>query len=275
MSSSVRGISGGGWTKQTRFQQPSSQKTPGPDYDLPTSFSEHIQGHIYKKAESGKPADPHGIPHPSKDRTAWMIGIVKSDLAYYNNIAGNLGPAGYKQDVAPICKQNPRMVFPKNQRFASHTKQFISKEHNDVNLCTAGPGPKYQPKLNNLDLTEELPPKFSFRSKGVSDRSAFLNQMVKGGYIYQARPATSAHAANVGPANYSPNSKASQSQAPRPMWTKADRFNNQDKQFISHKHTRAKIGLNSPGPVYNPTNLDLASQKKKTATSTPAGKWCP
>ena len=28
-----------------------------------------------------------------QDRTAWMIGITKNDLAYYSNIAGNMGPA--------------------------------------------------------------------------------------------------------------------------------------------------------------------------------------
>ena len=28
-----------------------------------------------------------------QDRTAWMIGTTKNDLAYYSNIAGNMGPA--------------------------------------------------------------------------------------------------------------------------------------------------------------------------------------
>lgn len=273
MSSTIRSTPGGGWNKQRRFQQPSSAKSPGPNYDLPTSFAEHIQAHLYKPLSQKPSNDPKEMPHPSKDRTAWMIGMVKHDLAYYNNIAGHMGPAHYNQDCSPIKVTNPRNVFSKNKRFQSLTTQYVSKEHNLANLCTAGPGPKYFPKVNNTDLQDDSAPKYSFRSKDVSDRSAFLNQMVKGGYIYQARPATSAHAANVGPANYSPSTKQTKTNAPRPLWTKADRFKT-DKQFISHKHTRAKVGLNSPGPIYMPTNFDCG-KLTKAATSTPAGKWCP
>ena len=198
------------------------------------------------------------MPHPSKDRTAWMIGMVKADLAYYSNIAGDVGPARYQQDVTPIRARAPTNIFSRNPRFQDQAKQYINKEMNLANMCTAGPGPKYLPRCNNTDLQVETAPSYTFRSKDVSDRSAFLNQMVKNGYIYQARPATSAHTANVGPSNYSPSTTQTMGRAPRPIWTKADRFG-QDKLFISHKHAKAKPGLNSPGPVYNPTVRALSS----------------
>lgn len=71
---------------------------PGAPYHLPSLFSEHTQGPIYRQEfESPKAIGLEGtqtaLPHPSKDRTAWMIGITKNDLAYYSNIAGNMGPA--------------------------------------------------------------------------------------------------------------------------------------------------------------------------------------
>lgn len=143
----------------------------GAPYQLPSLFSEHAQGPVYKQEfESPKHTQDNGMPHPSKvrraateqarstepargdtvrrmrgaatalrpervgwavmnssrmklnqlecipvslkrsahaphalpcsaalsgpqDRTAWMIGITKNDLAYYSNIAGNMGPA--------------------------------------------------------------------------------------------------------------------------------------------------------------------------------------
>jgi hypothetical protein len=72
----------------------------GAPYHLPSLFSEHTQGPIYRQEfESPKAIGLDGtqtsLPHPSKDRTSWMIGQVapKSDMAYYSNIAGNMGPA--------------------------------------------------------------------------------------------------------------------------------------------------------------------------------------
>lgn len=153
--SEVRRVTGGGFAKAHRFFDPQAKNdTPGPGapYQLPSLFTEHAQGPVYRQEfESpkaigldGSPASgAHSLPHPSKDRTAWMIGITKNDLAYYSNIAGNMGPAFYNPSISQTTQASPRNVFEKNRRFMSLTHRYISKDHNLANLCTAGPGPKY------------------------------------------------------------------------------------------------------------------------------------
>ena len=95
--------------------------------------------------------------------------------------------------------------------------------------------------------------------------------------MYTARPATSDPGSSVGPAQYTVKCEITEPTWPRPQWAKADRFSAQDKIFISRKHVRAKLGLNSPGPMYAPTNYDIATNLKQSGkpANVPSGKWCP
>lgn len=133
------------------------------------------------------------------------------------------------------------------------------------------------PKQCHLDLTSRYPPEFSFGGLGVSDRSSFIHGAVRNGYMYTARPATSDPNTNVGPANYEVKKLVTEHSSPRPVWSKADRFASQDKVFISKRHVRSKLGLNSPGPCYSPGNYTIAENLKQAGkpANVPAGKWCP
>ena len=134
------------------------------------------------------------------------------------------------------------------------------------------------PKQCHLDLTSHYPPEYSFGGRGLADRGQFVHGHVnKFGYMYSARPATSGLNTNVGPAQYAVKSALTERAAPRPVWSKADRFGAQDKIFISKRHVRAKLGNNSPGPKYQPTNFDIAYNLKQSGkpANVPAGKWCP
>lgn len=39
------------------------------------------------------------MPHPSRDRTAWMVGTSKNDMMYISDIPSRLGPAYYNPKV--------------------------------------------------------------------------------------------------------------------------------------------------------------------------------
>lgn len=133
------------------------------------------------------------------------------------------------------------------------------------------------PKQCHLDLTAREPPEYSFGGRNLQDRSSFIHGSIKNGALYSARPATSSPHANVGPAQYAVRAAITEPASPRPVWAKADRFATQDKLFISKRHVRAKLGLNSPGPKYSPTNYDIATNLKQQGkpANVPAGKWCP
>lgn len=260
MTSTHIGVQGGAFGKQSRFHS-KEISTPGPIYAVPSLFTEHVQSYIYKPVEK-RDADIlcKSMPNPAKDRTAWLIGTTKNDLAYYSNVAAQMGPALYDQDTAPIKRRNERTVFGKDSRFRSITKQYISKDHNMANLCTASPGPKYYSEIvTNNTLVTDQQPAYTFRSKGdsVADRASFLKSEVMNGYIYQARPSTAHRGVNVGPANYAPDFKVNQNRAPRAIWGKADRFRPCKKIFISKKHSQDLQGTASPGPQYRPVNGDM------------------
>jgi hypothetical protein len=95
--------------------------------------------------------------------------------------------------------------------------------------------------------------------------------------MYTARPATSDPLTNVGPAQYSVRHAVVEPSSPRPLWGRADRFAVENKIFISKRHEKAMVGGHSPGPKYNPTNTDIATNLRQQGkpANVPAGKWCP
>lgn len=217
------------------------------------------------------------MPNPSKDRTAWMIGQTRDDLAYFAHVCEKGGPGAYEQSPTPIKPQNHRVKFTKETRFNPMTMQYVSKAHNQANLCTEGPGPKYMSNVTQLDLTNPVNPKWRLRASTEfnTQRNSFLQGQIKGGYMYRAIPATGEKLANVNPQTYEPdpikNSKPKSVQQP---FDKNDRFKFAHKQYQNNR--MAAVGLNSPGPNLNPENGTLAkSAKKSPATTTPQGKWCP
>lgn len=134
------------------------------------------------------------------------------------------------------------------------------------------------PRQSHLDLTTRYPPEYSFGGRNLTDRSQFIHGALgKNGYPYTARPSTSDAHTNVGPAQYGVRREITEPTSPRPVWSKADRFGAQDKLYISKRHVRAKLGNNSPGPKYAPTNFDIATNLKQSGkpANVPSGKWCP
>lgn len=282
MSSVFRGTPGGGFSKADRFgRPPKSNQTPGPNYDVGTWLNDKIRGPVYVKVEREKKSvveQGKEMPHPSKDRTAWMIGTCRNDMAYMAAISEKNGPAQYAPNHNKVKFEYPRNKFGQDKRFQSLTKQYLNKELNTINYCTAGPGPMYYPPTSNTDLETTKPFEYSFRSKGdtVSDRGSFLNAVIKGGYLYQSKPATNNANGGVGPANYKPNLDAVNTTAPRPKWGVADRFKVGNKMFISKKHSKAMTGAHSPGPKYNAPNGTLKNDLESKPTGNPVqGKWTP
>jgi len=288
MTSTIRGVPNGQFSKNPRFKSDNTtpQFTPGPQYEPFSTFKEHKQGPVYKPKNKAKAPENvlelnKTLPHPTRDRTAWMIGSTEGDVLGFFDIAERNGPATYSPQTTLTKRTNERAVFGKDPRFKSLTGQFISKEHNQANLCTASPGPKYVPNTSNTDLTKGNTPEYSFRSKGIGNRDRFLNSKIEGDYIYGAKPGTNettpTSKIDVSSCTYSPDSNVVKNKAPRPKWTKAERFEESPfagahKQFISRKHTRVKAGMHAPGPQYMPTNYDLYQPNKRTQV---AGKWCP
>lgn len=256
MSSKYLGIDGGGFGKSDRFKvRGKSDFTPGPDYNIKSFTSEKVQGPVYAKIEKSTMTVAEAakmLPHPSKDRTSFMIGTIKNEMAYTSSVSSTIGPAAYKPDFSISKPREPRNKFGMNPRFQSLTKQYLSKELNTINFCTAGPGPKYLVTQSNIDLETGKAPSYSFRSKGdtVADRSSFLSKSMKEG---------------VGPAKYNCSTAPICQQLPRPVMGKANRWANGQ---------AAAPGLSSPGPKYNPANGELAEILQKSAV-TVAGKWAP
>lgn len=286
MSSVFRGTEGGGFSKADRFgRPPKNHQTPGPNYDVGTWLNDKIRGPVYVRVEREKKSvveQGKEMPHPSKDRTAWMIGTCRNDMAYMAAISEKNGPAQYAPDHNRVKHTYPRNKFGQDKRFQSLTKQYLNKELNTINYCTAGPGPKYFPPTSNTDLETSKGPEYSFRSKGdlVSDRGSFLNATIKGGYLYQSKPATNGDGKkggmNVGPANYTPDMNVICATAPRPKWGVADRFKVGNKIFISKKHSKGMTGDHSPGPKYNALNGTLTNELTAKPTGVAvAGKWTP
>lgn len=186
------------------------------------------------------------LPSAYHGRQSFMIGKCKGDLCYYDSLAEKHGPQ-FHPNRDQVQRKNERAVMGREQRFISLTKQYVSKDHNDANLCTASMGPKYYPQQGNIDTTTNKGPEYSFRSKGdtVSNRTSFLARKIQNGYIYQAAPATLA--ANVSSSQYSPDKSVVLCKAPNRSFGKCDRFGKaNDKQYISRKHSQAQKGLETP-----------------------------
>jgi hypothetical protein len=293
MTSTIRGVPGGGFSKSSRFSHAHATKTPGPIYKVPSGFApaqpsddklylDKKPGPVYKKANV-RPAPSNvlelnkSMPHPNRDRTGWIIGGVENDINSFSSVAETNGPNKYYPDMGQAKPQNPRTKFGQDRRFKSLTKQYVSKEHNQANLCTGSPGPHLYPENSITELRKNRPPAYSFRSKGdtVSNRSGFMESKIVNGYLYQAKPATNEKLTSVAPNSYPlTDTNVTRDRAPRPKWTKAERFGvAHEKQFISRKHARAKTGLSSPGPNnYNPSNYDMYQKNRRTFVP---GKWCP
>lgn len=265
MTSTILGVPGGTFPRNSRFQMPSNQNTPAMKYDIPTfPADKHMQSPLYLRKH--KTISGEGHPHPS-NRNGFMIGKVEKDLNQYKSNSETMGPNKYYPGLTQTKPQVPRAKFGQDRRFRSMTKQYVTKEHNQANLCTASPGPCYMTHETtyNVALQKDKAPEFSFRSRGdtVSDRSAFLKSKIQGGYIYQSQPATSGKA-NVSAATYSGDHNVTKQKAPRALQSKQDRFF--AGQFQSKKAAaRTNKNKASPGPsVYAPDNYTINANKRFT-----------
>jgi len=284
MTSTIKRVEGGGFTKNPRFKT-HVLETPGPAYNLPSMTSHHIQAPVYgatgsappKSSELAQPAVGHPMmPNASRDRTAWMIGATKDDLAYFADVADKGGPGAYSPDHNSTKNTGPRPKFGKDARFQAMTRQYVSKAHNQANLCAEGPGPKYLSAVTQLDLVTPLNAKWGMGkpTEFNTTRDSFLQGQIKDGYMYRAIPATGEKKAEVSAASYSPELiNVCKTRSVQHKFDKNDRFKFVQKQYQGKK--MAATGLSSPGPAYAPENGTLAKWAKKGNTATPQGKWCP
>jgi hypothetical protein len=280
MTSAIRTVEGGAFSKTSRFKTHIIE-TPGPNYELPSMMHDHVQAprmHGYPKTAT--PSLRTEIPNPAKDRTAWMIGQTKDDLAYFADVADGNGPGHYKPDVAVVKPKAQRLRFTKDARFQPMTKQYVSKAHNQANLCTAGPGPRYLSQVTQMDLNRGVKPRWGFGkpTEFNTTRNSFLQGQIKDGYMYRALPATGEKKAVVSPATYAPKylETSRTRRSVQQKFSRNDRFKTSKKQYQGKKMAHHSIGMDSPGPSYSPQNNTLARWAKKgQASSTPKGKWCP
>jgi hypothetical protein len=264
MTSTVLGVPGGSFPRNDRFKSSNKQGTPAMKYDIPSfPTDKHMQSPLYLRKHKAPNKD--GPPHPGA-RNGFMIGKVEKDINHYKSNSEVMGPNKYYPGLTQTKPQVPRAKFGQDRRFKSMTKQYVTKEHNMANLCTASPGPCYatHDTTYNVALQKDKAPEYSFRSRGdtVSDRGAFLKSRIKGGYIYQSQPATSGKA-NVSAATYSGDHNVTKQKAPRALQSKQDRF--YAGQYQSKKASRANKGKQSPGPcMYAPDNYTINANKRFT-----------
>lgn len=261
-----------------------------------------VQGPLYIPPQNQSqlaPKNPSGLPNPNKDRTAWVIGTTKDDLAYYSNIADTKGPY-LIPDMGVVKRKANRVKFSKQGRFKSikgkkqSIRRYISKGHNMAYLCTESPGPlAYTQTINPVDLNRPRAPKWGIGdpTKFNTTRASFLESKIKGGYLYRAKAATAERIIQmddgvvkepgVGPAAYEPDMKVIKRTYNRQGMDRMPRFDTknkkpQTKRYISQKHTRCKVGLTSPGPIYEFQAREMGYQSQKKANSSKQdGAWCP
>jgi hypothetical protein len=78
-------LAGGGFSRQSRFTIAKSLSTPGPDYSLPGALNQHTGTLLYKNDSETKGVgngQPR-MPNPAHSRSAWMMGTIKHDAAYF------------------------------------------------------------------------------------------------------------------------------------------------------------------------------------------------
>jgi hypothetical protein len=327
MTSTIRKTPGGGFGRDARFRDTHKStelqmETPGPIYDLPGSLSDHMAAPLFRGVDAppfNKNPPPIPPPDPSKfnspkmpnpmqadSRAAWMIGRCQEDLAYYAATAdrdGVVGPAKYSVNHHYIKRTNERPNFGQAETKEGaprrgESKVYISKGHNSINLCTAGPGPKYFSEKTPLDFKREVRPAWGFGLPGgyvpkspeqrkapppESKRASFLTGQVKAGYMYRAIPATNEAESKVNPQRYDPKFiKTQRRRSVQQHFGKAHVQSRMGKSqhdpgkiFMGKKFTRAHLGREAPAPIYYPMNGTIAAFTKKGTQNTPVRKWCP
>lgn len=276
MTSTIRGTQGGGFGRSDRFQRGASGVTPAAIYEPKSFVNSKMQAPVYKPMN----ADPgpqdiktmnSTLPSAYHGRQSFMIGKARNDLCYHDQLAEKNGPKFYP-NMGEVQRRNERAVMGKADRFQSLTTQYVSKEHNSANLCTASMGPKYKPRQGNIDLTTDQRPSYSFRSKGENpaNRTSFLGAKIMNGYVYQAVPATLNMAGGgVSSCQYSPVKEVVLCRAPKNSFGKDERFGvATKKRFLSRKHSNAMKGLETPG-AYAFTNGNIGGGSKYNAST----KW--
>lgn len=290
MTSTLIKTPGGKFGKRNRFVDDGANAriTPGPNYkmeSMPGINSSHnhitspvLKGHVPQGTccpNRDKPGAHPTMPNPSKDRTAWMIGATKDDMAYFASVSEKQGPAAYNTDPSPIKNRANRAVFTRENRSGN--------KNGPATFGTFGPGPMYLPIKFRLDYVKDKNPSWGMGPPGPKDgtqRQSFVFGQIKNGSMYRAIPATS-DKASVDPATYRPDYiKHVLQRASVPCFAKQDRFGADAlKRYTGKKHSKNSAGLYSPGPIYNPENGSISTWAARgrlgTSKQTPAGKWCP
>lgn len=276
MSSTQRKITGGAFGKANRFHTPKWGDTPGMKYDL--HDMNHSSNHVQSPLMRGEPAKPDkpgtrpSMPNPSKDRTAWMIGKTKNDMAYFSNVADIQGPAAHRPNMDVVKTRSNRVLFTR-----------YTRDNAMEATLTCTPGPAYFPEKSAADFTRDKPPAWNMGPAPAdpNSRQAFIFGKVKNGYMYRAIPATSEKGAIVTPMTYEPKYlEHFKRRSIQQKWGRAERFHITKKKkplnlYGGKKHAKASAGIDSPGPIYESIVGNIEHFTKKGNTSTPAGRWCP
>ena len=273
-SSSEKRVTGGAWTKANRFYIPKWGESPGP-YDVKGCFGDpqnHVSSSLWSRGNPAKPDKPGKkptVPNPGKDRTAWMFGHTKNDMAYYRNIADSQGPGGKVPNMDTVKKRATGVKFTKYSRDQARTADMA---------CSPGPIYKFEKSAIDYNTKKAANYRMGPAPKDPNARQDWIFGKVKHGYMYRSIPATCEKGSIVTPLSYRPRHlEVRTSRRPRQPFAKQERFGQASlKQYQGKKHTRASIGLHSPGPCYQVLNGDVAhwaNSKKRVAA--PAGAWCP
>lgn len=252
--------------------------SPGPIYKVQSLLdTTHVHGPVYRptvgETLSRKPTSNTLRASPSKDRSAWLLGENRDGLAVYKEISDAHGPGHHSPSYGISSKEKspPRTVFSKSGRFQLNSS--IGAGMDQDRIGKEAPGPKYN--LREV-RTQRAAPSYSFGSSGnPSRRSDFTQAQIRAGYYYKTENTTALCTSLSGNDKDLSSTLSSFPRAPRPTQSKSDRFAaGADKQFVSRKHCRSKIGANSPGPAYFPRGHELGRFSTKPAVSMP-GKWVP
>lgn len=194
MPTELNKIPNGAFSRAPRFARSAvATDSPGPIYSpdvkehTPTPLlrrsvleSDDSAPGEHKASTTRSLSSTRAIADPGRDRTAWLLGSSKNEIAYYSEIADLQGPAAYQHhgDYAKLRQSAPRPVFPKDRRFGP--VNFVSNDLNKHNLCRESPGPAYNPQVCSISSLLFLIDCFRFprmncdRIRSLASRSVIM-----------------------------------------------------------------------------------------------------
>jgi hypothetical protein len=251
-----RKVGGGKMSKSRRFGERFVRTdAPGPKYDTQKE-TQHVPSLLMRQRTSQSLKRSTGEVSANfrgDGRDSFITGsITAKGLAQYKEHSHTFGPT-YDPNMLKLSTKPSYGVPapPKNARFSD-----AEPHHSCFHLAAVSPGPKYLPKHFNLELTTSKAPTWDLGLK-----------LEKALELRYPPPGRSSNL--VGPGTYptfpkeNNESKFLYEVPPQHPFDKAPRMS--AKVWISEEHASKMPEFMikaSPGPIYKPTNFDMASEEK-------------